>query len=232
MNNIIFITGTDTGVGKTLLTALLLHHLRQNGVHALAMKPFCSGGLADVRLLQSLQPGELTDREMNPFYFKEPVAPFVAAEKHRRVIRPGAVLQSIRRIARRCDCLLVEGSGGLLVPLGPDCTVADLIVRLDCRVLIAARNRLGTINHTLLTVKMLETMGIKKRKLAVALMSGGQPDLSSRTNERVLARFLAPMLLASIPFLGVNASKTGAIRKSSPKVRKKMTVLARFMGSN
>ena len=81
---IIFITGTDTGVGKTLLTALLLHHLRQTGVHALAMKPFCSGGRADVRLLQSLQRGELSDAEMNPFYFAEPIAPFVAAKKHEK----------------------------------------------------------------------------------------------------------------------------------------------------
>jgi dethiobiotin synthetase len=232
MSNIIFITGTDTGVGKTLLTALLLHHLRQRGVHALAMKPFCSGGLADVRLLQSLQPGELTDREMNPFYFKEPVAPLVAAEKHHRVIQLREVIESIRLVARRCDCLLVEGSGGLLVPLGADWTVADLIARLDCRVLVAARNRLGTINHTLLTVKMLETLGIGKRKLAVALMSGGRPDLSSRTNERVLARFLTPRLVVSIPFFGVNASKTTTIRKSSPKIRKKIAVLARFGGVN
>src|SRR5271165_6767216 len=147
--NIIFITGTDTGVGKTLLAGLLLHHLRQSGARALAMKPFCSGGLADVRLLQSLQPGELSDRVMNPFYFKQPVAPLVAAAT-RPAIRPGEVLKKIRLVATRCDCLIIEGSGGLLVPLGSGFTVADLIAGLDGRVVVVARNRLGTINHTLL----------------------------------------------------------------------------------
>ena len=95
---IIFITGTDTGVGKTLLTALLLHHLRQTGVRALAMKPFCSGGRADVKLLQSLQPGELSDEEMNPFFFKEPIAPLIAAEKNHRIIRLKEVIDRIKHI--------------------------------------------------------------------------------------------------------------------------------------
>src|SRR5579862_6832824 len=106
---IIFITGTDTGVGKTLLTALMLHHLRQAGVHALAMKPFCSGGRGDVRLLQSLQPGALSDAEMNPFYFAKPVAPLVA-QKGWRAIRLREVIKKIGEVQRQCDCLLIEGS--------------------------------------------------------------------------------------------------------------------------
>ena len=76
---ILFITGTDTGAGKTVLTALLLAHLRSQGVNALAMKPVCTGPRSDVRLLQSLQRGELSDDEMNPFWYQTPVAPIVAA---------------------------------------------------------------------------------------------------------------------------------------------------------
>src|SRR5258705_9807549 len=83
---IIFVTGTDTGVGKTLLTGLLLHHLRTEGCHALAMKPFCSGGRGDVEFLHALQDGELSEREINPFYFHEPVAPLLAARKNARAI--------------------------------------------------------------------------------------------------------------------------------------------------
>ena len=78
---IIFITGTDTGVGKTLLTGLLLHHLRQSGCHALAMKPFCSGSRADAEFLHAVQDGELTLDEINPFFFAEPLAPLVAARE-------------------------------------------------------------------------------------------------------------------------------------------------------
>ncbi len=133
-SRIIFITGTDTGVGKTLLTGLLLHHLRQSGCHALAMKPFCSGGTADVEFLHAVQQRELEPAEITPFYFSEPIAPLLAARKHHRRVRLPEVLMQIRRIAKRCECLLIEGSGGLLVPLGERYDVADLIVKLNCEV--------------------------------------------------------------------------------------------------
>ena len=84
MGKIIFVTGTDTGVGKTLLTALLLQHLRAHGQSALAIKPFCSGGREDAELLHSLQENELTLDEMNPFHFKKPLAPYLAATRRER----------------------------------------------------------------------------------------------------------------------------------------------------
>ena|SRR5579863_1088064 len=200
-SNIIFITGTDTAVGKTLLTALLLQHLRSQGVHALAMKPFCSGGLGDVRLLQSLQPGELTDDEMNPFYFNEPLAPLIAAIPGRR-IRLENVVEKINAVARKCEVLLVEGSGGLLVPLGPQFSVRDLIAKLQCHVIVAARNRLGTINHTLLTIGALEQIGVPKRSIQIILMGVADPDLSAQSNNRLLGRLLPTLRIVSIPYLG------------------------------
>src|SRR5262249_51966743 len=142
---IIFITGTDTGVGKTLLTGLLVCHLRASGCHALAMKPFCSGGRADVDFLRVAQDRELTADEINPFYFREPIAPLVAARKRHIKIRLPDVLRAISDILARCECLLIEGSGGLLVPLGEGYTVADLISKLNCEVIVVSRNRLGTI---------------------------------------------------------------------------------------
>ncbi len=216
---IIFVTGTDTGAGKTLLTASLLHHLRQSGVHALAMKPFCSGSRADVRLLQSLQRGELPDAEMNPFYFKQPVAPLVAAKKGRRTIPLNEVLKCIHRVEKKCDCLLVEGSGGLLVPLGKHYTVADLIAKLHCRVVVAARNRLGAINHTLLTVSCLKANGFVAKELSVVLMPIARPDPSCETNQNVLAGLLKPVKVFEIPFLGDGASRSEAIIKNHPKIK-------------
>src|SRR6185312_6066960 len=82
---IVFITGTDTGVGKTIFTGLLVRHLREHGVHALAMKPFCSGGRGDVKLLRAMQDAELTENEINPFYFPKPVAPLVDARRSKRL---------------------------------------------------------------------------------------------------------------------------------------------------
>src|SRR3954447_582296 len=156
---ILFVTGTDTGVGKTTLTALLLAHLRQTGAHALAMKPFCSGtadGWGDVELLGAIQEGELKAREINPFFFPEPLAPLVAARKHGKLIRKEAVIKRINEVANRCECLLIEGAGGLLAPLGEGYNALDLIQELKCRSIVVAGNRLGTLNHTLLTVNMFK----------------------------------------------------------------------------
>lgn len=216
---IIFITGTDTGVGKSLITALLLHHLRQSGVHALAMKPFCSGGRADVRLLQALQPGELSDTEVNPFYFTQPVAPLVVMNK-RNAVRLSQVVQRIRAVQHKCDLLLVEGSGGLMVPLGEGFCVADLIGALDCRVVVAARNRLGTINHTLLTINALEHIGIAKNALTVTLMSASRGDLSSQTNEKMISRLIRPIPVFHIPFLGKRANTAKTVQKHWFKLKK------------
>jgi dethiobiotin synthetase len=226
---IIFITGTDTGVGKTLLTALLLHDLREGGIRALAMKPFCSGGLGDVRVLQSLQPGELNDREMNPFYFAQPIAPLIAQKKNRRPVRIGDVISKIKTVAGKCDRLLIEGSGGLLAPLGPGFMVADLITRLECDVIIVARNRLGTINHTLLTAAALRELGMKPRLLSVVLMGQKAPDLSARTNSSTLNELLKPMPVCEIRFLGNNILNRSGVLRSRLRVR---NVLQRLSDPN
>src|SRR3569833_1649882 len=166
--NIIFVAGTDTGGGKTIFTGLLVRHLREQGVHALAMKPFCSGGRADVRLLRAMQDAELTENEINPFYFPKPVAPLVDARRSKRLIFLAKVVREIKTLATRCECLLVEGSGGFFVPLGEKYFGSDLIKRLNCEVIVVARNQLGTINHTLLTVNALKRFGVKN--IAVALV--------------------------------------------------------------
>ena len=127
MSRIVFITGTDTGVGKTLLTGLLLHYLRQSGCHALALKPFCCGSRADVEFLGAVQERELTQDEINPFFFELPLAPLVAARKQHVSIRLPAVLRHISNVAKRCEWLLIEGIGGVMVPLGKGFTVLDLI---------------------------------------------------------------------------------------------------------
>jgi dethiobiotin synthetase len=228
---IIFVTGTDTGVGKTLLTGLLLHHLREGGVRALAMKPFCSGGLGDVRLLQSLQPGELTNREMNPFYFAQPIAPLVAQIKTRRAVQFRDVLSKIKAVAQKCDCLLIEGSGGLLVPLGPGFMVADLIAALNCRVIVASRNRLGTINHTLLTAGTLRTIGINPRRLSVVLMGQKSPDISARTNSATLTELLKPVPVCKIPFLGARILNRLGINRSHLRARMVLQTLSKRVGA-
>ena len=259
MGQIIFITGTDTGVGKTVVTALLLWHLRQSGCDALAIKPFCSGSRADGRLLRGLQDNLLTLDEISPFFFKKPVAPGATLSKfhwlggrassvgetptgatgtvalpkaannqdenRRKTIRLDTVLRKIRDFSRRCDVLLVEGIGGLMVPLGKNYTVADLISRLHCPVLVVGRNRLGTINHTLLTVNALQVIGIER--VRIVLVEEKKPDISAKSNPKTIQKMapFAPVFL--IPDLGFRASSAGVI-KINVKYMKK--TLARILG--
>lgn len=217
-SRIIFITGTDTGVGKTLLAGLLLHYLREAGCHALAMKPFCSGGTADVEFLSAIQDGELSAKELNPFYFAEPIAPLVAARKHRGKIQLSQVLEHIRRIAKRCDCLIVEGSGGLLVPLGEGFDVSTLIKKLDGEVVVAARNCLGVINHTLLTIGALRKLGC--RRVKVVLMGSRFSDYSTQTNPLILNELLGGLPVASIGYLGAGIGQAKTLKNSCKNVKK------------
>ena len=222
----IFITGTDTGVGKTVLTGLLLHHLREKGVRALAMKPFCSGSRRDVKLLKALQNNELTDEEINPYYFKEAVAPLVAARMHHKIILLKSVLEKIKGLQKRCDLLLIEGAGGLLAPLGEGFTNKDLISQIDCAVLIVGRNRLGTINHTLLTVKALQA--IRNQSVKAVLMEGKLTDDSAQTNCEILRETLAEISVFRLPFIGASASSAIGVENCSKKMKKPLAQILKF----
>jgi dethiobiotin synthetase len=224
-SRIIFITGTDTGVGKTLLTGLLLQHLRQNGCHALAMKPFCSGSRADTKFLQAVQDCDLTLDEITPFSFPEPLAPLAAGRKRHRTIRLPEALRQIKRVSDRCPCLLIEGIGGLLVPLGEGFTVRDVIAKLGCEVVVVSPNQLGTINHTLLTVEALQHIGITQLK--TVLMSSRKQVFSAPSNRGILTEMLAPVPVLPVHFLGGNLLRLGALKRSAKIIKK---TLAQILG--
>jgi dethiobiotin synthetase len=221
---IIFITGTDTGVGKTLLTGMLLHHLRQQGIHALAMKPFCSGGTSDVDFIQQIQGDELSSKEVNPFYFSAPVAPYVA-QRGKRQIPLSEVMTKIKATSQKCEVLLVEGSGGLLVPLAKKYFVADLIAKLRCEVVLVARNKLGTINHTLLSLEALQDRK-PVEKLKIVLMGLEENDLSAKSNVAVLREFAVGLPVFSLPFLGRKAQKISNLQKNCKKNKKTLAKIA------
>lgn len=217
-------TGTDTGVGKTVFAASLVHYLRRSGVRALGMKPFCSRGRDDVELLRSVQPGELSDEEANPFFYRRAVAPLVAQRQTRESVSLTSAVRKIRAVKKRCDVLVIEGSGGLMVPLGEDFLVTDLIRELRCEVVIVARNRLGTINHTLLTVGALRNLRVKRMK--VVLMDCGDRDDSTGSNLEILGELLAPVRVVAYPFLGQKVAFFEAIRRHERILKK---VLAGFL---
>jgi len=224
---ILFITGTDTGVGKTLLASLLLDHLRQNGVEAVALKLFCTGGRSDVRRLQGRQRGVLSDDEVNPYYFAAPIAPLVAARREGRRVTLKQVLRHLARIRVRAEVLLVEGAGGLLTPLGEGFSLQDLAASTSgARVVVVARNRLGTINHTLLTVERLGHAGI--HAVEVVLMDEETRDASASTNQKTIREIIEPKEVRAIPFLCRNTLGTKALQTKCKNIVKTLARLADF----
>lgn len=222
---ITFVTGTDTGVGKTILTCLITLYLRSRGVHALAMKPFCTGTRHDVQLLAAAQNYELQIKDVNPVYFPEPLAPFVAARKHRSTVKINNVLKTIRSVQTKCQWLVIEGIGGVYVPLTRKIVVADLVSMLNCETIVVARNRLGTINHTLLTVDALKQRGINQIK--VVLAEQPRPDHSSASNPLILKMLLHPLPVYRIAFLGPKANKVHHLKLYLEKIKK---VVAQLLG--
>ncbi len=214
-NRIFFITATNTGVGKTVLASLLARYLRERGRVVAALKPISSGGRADARALRSSLDGALTLDEINPWHFPLPVAPLLAARRGHRRVDLAEVIAHVRRIQRRFDVVLVEGAGGLLSPLGEGFNARDLIVSLRAIPILVCPNRLGVVNHALLSVEALPRA--VARHALVVLMSPRRPDLASRTNPRLLAGILGPDRVLEFPWLslGTVAQRT----MLSPRVR-------------
>jgi dethiobiotin synthetase len=223
MGKILFVTGTDTGVGKTVLTAMLLAFLRSGRGNALAMKPFCSGARGDALLLHGLQKECLTVDEVNPFYFDKPLAPAAAVGRGRPGVSRQAALEKIRLLAHRCDLLVMEGAGGLMTPLGKDFTIRDLIRHLQCKTLVVCPNRLGAINQVVLTVEALQIAGIKE--LAVAMMGVRKPDISARSNPRMIRQMLPFMPVFCLPYLGMGASTARAVKINAKYLKKTLAHL-------
>jgi dethiobiotin synthetase len=218
MKQKLFITGTDTGVGKTVLAALLTWFLRERGVNAAALKPICSGGRADARALRAAMDGALTLDEINPWHFRSPIAPLLAAKLEKKSVRLAQVLAHIRVLQRRFEVLVVEGAGGLLSPLGENFDSRDLIAALHARPIIVAPNQLGAVNHVLLTLEALPQD--LRAKARVVLVSPPKSDAATKSNAKLLAEFTSAKII-SLPWFDKKVSAA-----KGPRVRQTLRALA------
>jgi dethiobiotin synthetase len=231
MAEIVFITGTNTGVGKTLLTALMLKHLRNTGCRALAMKPFATGHRADAELLAAIQDQELPIDVVNPYPYKKPIAPWVAAREEGRLIQLKRAVERVQVVRSACEILLIEGCGGLMSPLGPGYTNLELIAGLKTAVIVVARSELGVLNHTLLTLAALR--GCDLRRVAVALMGSRRRDISAETNQAALTELAAPTPVIAVPYLGPRAATVHGVERSAPALERILKkTLALTLGSD
>ena len=222
MKPIYFITGTDTGVGKTVLTALLAAFLRGRGVNVAALKPLCSGGRADAEIIFTALGGGLTLDEINPWHFRAPIAPLLAARREQKSVRLADVLVRLRAVQIFFDVTLVEGAGGLLSPLGENFDSRELIVALNAAPIIVAPNRLGVVNHVLLTLAALPPK--YRAKARVVLMLPAQPDSATATNAGLLAEFFPTEKIFLFPWLGGKIFPAAALK--TPGVRRVLQKLA------
>ena len=164
-----FITGTDTGIGKTWSTVALMHYFKNQGKTVLGMKPIASGceeidgqlRNADALLLQQYASIVLPYQEINPYAFALPVSPHIAAQQSGVEIVLDKVVEKYQQIAQQADVVLVEGVGGWLVPLNDHQDVADLAQKLDLPVIVVVGIRLGCINQAKLTFAALQQAGVQ-----------------------------------------------------------------------
>jgi dethiobiotin synthetase len=193
----LFITGTDTGVGKTYTAARLLQLLRASGESCAGMKPIGCGDLRDAELLLPAGVGGLTLDEVNPVWLKTPAAPIVGSLMEKVDIDVDHILAAFHSLQNRVEHVIVEGTGGWMVPIHRNYFVSDLAVAMKVPVLAVAYNRLGCLNHASLTVQSIRGYGL--RCVGLVLNNAQETgDIAALTNADILKRILDVPLLCGL----------------------------------
>lgn len=201
-----FVTGTDTGVGKTTVTVRLMEQLIAHGFTVIGMKPVASGcewldgrwQNEDVRQLTAASNVNAPPELINPYCFDPPIAPHIAAEQAGVTIDLSVIQSAYTQLTTMADVVIVEGAGGLLVPLNSKQSLADLIQVLNIPALVVVGMRLGCINHALLTAQVLQQQGIR---FCGWVANSIDPQMSMpQENLQTLIESLQQAPLLEIPF--------------------------------
>ena len=207
IKNIIFVTGTDTGVGKTYASCLLLQAMATRGKRTLGIKPIACGGITeqggneDAEALQRYSTVKLAYRDINPFLFSDPIAPHIAAHRAQQTLSAKILADALQTaLSTDADFIVIEGAGGYLVPFNDTETWADFVVHLDIPVLLVVGMKLGCLNHSLLTQSAIAHGG---GHLSAWIANHIQPDMQvCQDNIKSLQQRLSAPLLASIDYQG------------------------------
>ena len=203
----LFVTGTDTEVGKTVIAGGIAHILKEQGQRVGVFKPVASGCQVDRQGLVS-QDAEFLAHCANspeslehicPVRYREPLAPEVAVQRGAQPMDLKSVRTYYNRLVAEKDVVIVEGIGGLLVPLAEELTVADLAVQIGLPLLIVARPGLGTINHTLLTVEVARSRGLQLAGIVINSYVADTASVAEETNAAAIERASGVKVLAIVP---------------------------------
>ena len=205
----LFITGTDTGVGKTQAACLIARQAAQQGLRVGAYKPVCSGAVRDplgdrvwedIERLSAAINVPATRDDICPQRFLAPLAPPVAASREQRRVDAGLLRAGLACWQSRAELLVIEGAGGWFCPLTDTATFADLAAEFGFPILIVARPGLGTINHTLLTVDAIRRRGLRIAGVVCCETTADAGDPSTETNPGEIERRSGVPVFGTIPF--------------------------------
>jgi len=213
----IFVTGTDTGVGKTLFAAGLVRLALSRGVAVKVLKPVETGCLIrsgmlfpeDGAFLVEASGNRVSLDECTPFRFSLPASPYRAAALEGKRLFASDLVEHVLTAAETADLTVVEGAGGLMAPIDDNFMMIDLIERLGYPVILVARTRLGTINHTLLSVEALDRRGIK---LVGIVLSQSTPDRGPEEEYTLgdVERFVGDIPVVVLPYVSADCARDSA----------------------
>ena len=210
-----FITGTDTGVGKTLVSCALLHAFAAQGQRVVGMKPVAAGcdergHNSDVDQLRAASNVLVSHGQINPYSFMNPIAPHIASRKAGVRIDFARILTSYHELAAQADRVIIEGAGGFRVPLNDNQDTADLIAQLNLPVILVVGIRLGCINHALLTASAIEACGLKCAGWVANVVDADM--LALQDNIVAIQQRLAAPLFGVIPWQSQPDAKEAAMQ--------------------
>jgi len=206
-----FITGTDTGVGKTFITAGITAVLKEKGLNVGIMKPVETGCPVkdgklepqDAIFLKKISGVDDDIDLINPYRFKAPLAPAVASRVEGKIVELNKIEECYKKLASRYSMMFVEGAGGLLAPINESETLADLVKLLNLPIIIVAASRLGAINHTLLTVRYAQAIGIEVKGIILNYPFLAIDETLS-TNQAEIKRLTSIPVLGELPFCDID----------------------------
>ena len=229
----IFITGTNTGVGKTIVAAGLVWALRKRKIDVGVMKPFATANRVfstkyrsqDTAILAKASRVSDPDNELNPFFYSIAASPLVASElKHEPPIIVEKALQALQNLGRRHDFLIAEGIGGIMVPLTANESIAGFVKRAKLPLVIVSTSMLGTLNHTLLTVMACKEFGLDVRGIILNKMPKKPNRVEQKTAE-VIERLTDMEVLAILPVSkSVNYAAIGKVLEREMDLDKLLSI--------
>ncbi|MBI5101868.1 MAG: dethiobiotin synthase [Nitrospirae bacterium] len=229
-----FITGTDTGVGKTLISGALIKTLGLMGLKTGGMKPIESGcGREGSTLVpfdgRSLKQTAHMDEPLSvitPCCFETPLAPLPASELEAGKISIPAIRGAFLKLSKIYDALIVEGLGGILVPIRKNYAVIDLALEFGLPLIVVARPGLGTINHTMLTIYCALGRGLRVAGVIINYSMPPEHSLAEKTNPRVLSQICPVPVIGTFPYLG---QVTGEAMEKAARKNFDIEVLRRYL---